>query len=422
MQSKNLETNTIHAGKMRDAQHGALSTPIYQTSTFVFDSVQQGSNRFLGEEEGFIYGRLGNPTIRELEQKMAILEGAEDGAAFGSGMGAISSVLLANLKKGDHMIASAALYGCTFALLNHKFGDLGIEVSFVDMTELAEIKAAIKANTKLIFLETPVNPNLVVFDIKAIATIAKDNEILSIIDNTFMSPVLQQPIALGVDLVVHSATKFLNGHGDVVAGIAVGSADQIQNIKLTTLKDMGAVMSPNDAWLIIRGLKTLHLRVERHCQNAQTVAEYLDTHSAIKEVYYPGLPSHQGYKFIGQQMKAGGGVIAFELDSDFEFALEFMNSLKMCVIAVSLGDAETLIQHPASMTHSPYTDEERREAGITDTLVRIAVGLEHVDDIITDLDQAFKHATANRKQKQTNLKPTSQGLNIDKLCNYSEKV
>jgi methionine-gamma-lyase len=387
--SKHLETNTIHAGKMHDAQHGALSTPIYQTSTFVFDNVQQGSNRFLGEEQGYIYGRLGNPTVRELEIKMATLEGTEDAAAFGSGMGAISSVLLANLNKGDHIIASSALYGCSFALLNHKFADLGIEVTFVDMSIESEVRAAIQENTKVMFLETPVNPNLVVFDLLMLASIAKENQLVSVIDNTFMSPVLQNPVKFGFDIVVHSATKYLNGHGDVVAGIACGSADQIQNIKLTTLKDMGAVISPNDAWLIIRGLKTLHLRVERHCQNAQKVAEFLEGNSAVKEVYYPGLASHSGNKFIGNQMKAGGGVIAFELNGEFAQAIEFMNALKMCVIAVSLGDAETLIQHPASMTHSPYTDEERREAGITDTLVRIAVGLEHVDDIIADLQQAF---------------------------------
>lgn len=387
--SKNLETNTIHAGKIRDSEHGALATPIYQTSTFVFDNVQQGSNRFLGEEAGYIYGRLGNPTIRELEQKMAVLEGAEDAAAFGSGMGAISSALLANLKTGDHMIASSSMYGCTFALLNHKFSELGIEVSFVDMTNEQEVRSAVKSNTRLIFLETPVNPNLVVFDIKMLAKIARENGLVSIIDNTFMSPVLQQPISMGIDLVVHSATKFLNGHGDVVAGIVCGNNEQIENIKLTTLKDMGAIMSPNDAWLIIRGLKTLHLRVERHCQNAQRVAEFLDNHQAVGDVYYPGLPSHPGYQFIGSQMKAGGGVVAFELKGDLSQAIKFMNSLQMCVIAVSLGDAETLVQHPASMTHSPYSDEERRSAGITDTLIRIAVGLEHIEDIIEDLEQGL---------------------------------
>jgi methionine-gamma-lyase len=239
----------------------------------------------------------------------------------------------------------------------------------------------------------------VVFDLVMLASIAKENQLVSVIDNTFMSPVLQNPVKFGFDIVVHSATKYLNGHGDVVAGIACGSADQIQNIKLTTLKDMGAVISPNDAWLIIRGLKTLHLRVERHCQNAQKVAEFLEGNSAVKEVYYPGLASHSGNKFIGNQMKAGGGVIAFELNGEFAQAIEFMNALKMCVIAVSLGDAETLIQHPASMTHSPYTDEERREAGITDTLVRIAVGLEHVDDIIADLQQAFDQTSKESANK-----------------------
>lgn len=402
--SKHIETNTIHAGKMRDSQHGALSTPIYQTSTFVFDNVQQGSNRFMGEEQGFIYGRLGNPTVRELELRMATLEGTEDAAAFGSGMGAISSVLLANLNTGDHLVASSALYGCTFALLNHKFKDLGIEVSFVDMNNQKETRAAIKENTKVIFLETPVNPNLVVFDLKMLAGIAKEHGLVSVIDNTFMSPVLQHPIDFGFDIIVHSATKYLNGHGDVVAGIACGSAEQIQNIKLTTLKDMGAVISPHDAWLIIRGLKTLHLRVERHCQNAQEVAEYLESNEAVSDVYYPGLASHSGYRFIGNQMKAGGGVIAFELKGQFEQAIQFMNSLKMCVIAVSLGDAETLIQHPASMTHSPYTQEERIDAGITDTLVRIAVGLEHIEDIIADLQQAFDAVYTSEKTTSAVIK------------------
>ncbi len=397
--SKHLETNTIHAGKMHDAQHGALSTPIYQTATFIFDDVQQGSNRFLGEEQGYIYGRLGNPTVRELEVKMATLEGTEDAAAFGSGMGAVSSVLLANLNKGDHIVASSALYGCSFALINHKFADLGIEATFVDMTNQTEVEEAIKPNTKVIYLETPVNPNLVVFDLEMLAKIAKTHQLVSIIDNTFMSPVLQNPAKYGFDLIVHSATKYLNGHGDVVAGIACGSADQIQNIKLTTLKDMGAVISPNDAWLIIRGLKTLHLRVERHCQNAQKVAEFLESNHAVREVYYPGLSSHMGNRFIGSQMKAGGGVIAFELNADFEQAVQFMNSLQMCVIAVSLGDAETLIQHPASMTHSTYSVEEREKAGITDTLIRIAVGLEHVDDIIADLQQALNLINKNHANK-----------------------
>ncbi len=387
--SNHLETNTIHAGKIKDTQFGALSTPIYQTSTYVFDNVQQGAARFMGEEEGFIYGRLGNPTVRELEMRMASLELTEDAAAFGSGMGAVSATLLANLKKGDHVVSSAALYGCTFALLNHKFSDFGIEVTFVDMTNELAVRNAIKENTKVIYFETPINPNLVVIDIQMVADLAQEHNLISIVDNTFMSPALQNPAKFGIDLIIHSATKYLNGHGDVIAGITCGSAEQIQNIKLTTLKDMGAVISPNDAWLIIRGLKTLSVRVERHCSNAQTVAEYLDQHPRVKVVNYPGLPSHQGFPLIGKQMRSGGGVMAFEIDGCFDDAVEFMNSLKMCAIAVSLGDAESLIQHPASMTHSPYTPEERASAGISETLVRLSVGLEHVDDIIADLSQAF---------------------------------
>ena len=389
IRSKHLETNTIHAGKLRDSQFGALSTPIYQTSTFIFDNVEQGAARFMGDETGFIYGRLGNPTVRELELRMAALESTEDAAAFGSGMGAVSATLLANLKKGEHVVASAALYGCTFALMNHKFSDMGIEVSFVDMTNEDAVRAAIKDNTKVIYLETPVNPNMVVIDLNMIANIAKENELISIVDNTFMSPALQNPAEFGIDLIIHSATKYLNGHGDVIAGITCGSQKQIENIKLTTLKDMGAVMSPNDAWLIIRGLKTLSVRVERHCENAQKVAEYLEDHSSIKIVNYPGLKSHQGYPLIGKQMRAAGGIIAFEIDGSFDDAVAFMNSLKLCAIAVSLGDAETLIQHPASMTHSPYEPEERAKAGISETLIRLSVGLENVEDIIDDLAQAL---------------------------------
>ncbi|NVK21633.1 MAG: methionine gamma-lyase [Kangiellaceae bacterium] len=386
----NLETKAIHAGRVGDPSFGSLATPIHQTSTFVFDNVQQGANRFAGEEAGYIYSRLGNPTVRELEQRMAALENTEDAAAFGSGMGAVSATLLANLQKGDHLVASAALYGCTFALINHKFAQFGIEVTFVDITNAEEVEAAIQENTKLIYFETPINPNLVCVNMAEISRVAKKHNLLTVMDNTFMSPVLQQPSNYGMNLIIHSATKYLNGHGDVIAGIVCGGAEQIENIKLTTLKDMGAVMSPNDAWLITRGLKTLSVRVERHCDNAEKVADFLDNHSGIKQVYYPGLKHHPANHLVGTQMKRAGGVIAFEVDGSFDDAVRFMNNLKMCRIAVSLGDAETLIQHPASMTHSPYTPEERAAAGISETLIRISVGLEHVDDIIEDLEQALK--------------------------------
>ncbi|WP_077339510.1 methionine gamma-lyase [Pseudocolwellia agarivorans] len=395
--SKYVETQAIHSGRINDEQFGSLATPLYQTSTFTFKNAEQGANRFSGEEEGYIYTRLGNPTTRQLEMRLAAMEGTEDAAATSTGMGAVSAALLANLVCGDHLIASKALYGCSFALINHQLTKFGISVTFVDMEEPNNIKAAITENTKLIFLETPINPNLIVLDLEKICAIAKDNNLLSIIDNTFLTPVLQQPAKFGADLIVHSATKYLNGHGDVVAGIVCGSFEMINNIKMTVLKDIGATISPHDAWLIIRGLKTLPIRIERHCKNAQLIAEFLEKHPMISQVYYPGLPSHSGYKFIDKQMKAAGGVIAFELKGNINSGAFFINHMQLFSIAVSLGDAESLIQHPASMTHSPYTPEEREAAGISDSLIRISVGLEHVNDLISDLKQAlYKVETYNK--------------------------
>lgn len=381
-------TQVIHGGHEREA-FGALVTPLYQSATFVFESAQQGGERFAGNEPGYIYTRLGNPTTAELERKMAILEGAEAAAATASGMGAVSAALLANLQMGDHLVASNAVYGCTYALMTTQFARFGIEVSLVDFSSVTEIEAAIKSNTKVIFCETPVNPHLQVFDLAAIANIAKRHQLVSIVDNTFMTPLLQRPLDFGIDLVVHSATKYLNGHGDVIAGIVCGSEEQLHKVKYEILKDIGAVISPHDAWLILRGLKTLDVRLQRHCDSAQRVAEFLAEHPSITRVYYPGLKSHQGHKFIGQQMKRAGGVIAFELAANLEEAMAFVGYLKLFSIAVSLGDAESLIQHPASMTHSPYTPEARAAAGIGDNLLRISIGLEDCDDIIADLNQAL---------------------------------
>lgn len=387
--SNNIETQAIHAGRIHDEQFGSLSTPLYQTSTFIFDNAQQGANRFAGEEEGFIYSRLGNPTTRQLEQRVAAMEGMEDAAATATGMGAVSGALLANLSAGDHLISSKAVYGCSFALMNHQLTRWGIEVTFVDMSNMAEVEAAIKPNTKVIFLETPVNPNLEVYDLASLGKIAQKHNLISIVDNTFLSPVLQQPKKFGIDIVIHSATKYLNGHGDVVAGIICGTSDMIMHIKMTVLKDIGATISPHDAWLIMRGLKTLPVRMERHCSNAQKIAEFLENHDKVSCVYYPGLKSHSGYKYIGEQMKAGGGVIAFEITSDLAGGSDFINRMSLFSIAVSLGDAESLIQHPASMTHSPYSPEEREAAGISDSLIRISVGLENVDDLIEDLSESL---------------------------------
>lgn len=396
--SKHIETQAIHAGRINDEQFGSLATPLYQTSTFIFDDANQGAQRFAGEQEGFIYSRLGNPTTRQLEQRVAAMEGMEDAAATATGMGAVSGALLANLSCGDHIISSKAVYGCSFALISHMLTKFGIEVSFVDMEEPENIKKEIRPNTKIIFLETPINPNLVVLDLEKILTIAKENDIISVVDNTFLTPFLQQPAKMGADIIIHSATKYLNGHGDVVAGIICGSKEMIQHIKLTALKDIGATMSPHDAWLILRGIKTLPIRMERHCNNAQQIAEFLEAHEKVAKVYYPGLKSHPGNKFIGNQMKGAGGVIAFEINGDIAEGEAFINRMKLFSIAVSLGDAESLIQHPASMTHSPYTPEEREAAGISDSLIRISVGLENSEDLMNDLQQSLAEIQSTDQQ------------------------
>jgi methionine-gamma-lyase len=387
--SNHPDTLCIHAGKVGDQQFGSLATPLYQTSTFVFENAEQGAARFAGEQAGYIYTRLGNPTTREFEQRMAALEGMEDAAATATGMGAVAAATMAFLQQGDHLIASKAIYGCSFALFHHQFARYGIEVSFVDLTDAHALRQALRPNTKMLFAETPINPNLVVLDLAMIAAFCQQHQLISVIDNTFLTPLLQQPAQFGIDIIVHSATKYLNGHGDVVAGVIVSNAERINTIKLTTLKDMGATMSPHDAWLIIRGMKTLSVRMQRHCENAQRVAEFLQAHPAVAAVYYPGLPSHPGYQFLGRQMRGAGGVLAFELQGSLDDGRFFINQCQLLSIAVSLGDAESLIQHPASMTHSPYTAEQRQQAGISDGLIRVSVGLEHVEDIIADLEQAL---------------------------------
>ncbi|ABE55801.1 Methionine gamma-lyase [Shewanella denitrificans OS217] len=381
-------TVAIHGGHQREA-FGALVTPLYQSATFAFETAEQGGARFAGDEPGYIYTRLGNPTTAELERKMALLEGADDAAATASGMAAVSAALLTHLEQGDHLIASKAVYGCTYALITTQLSRYGISTSLVDFSDMQAVEAAIKPNTRVLFCETPVNPHLQVFDLDAMAKVAKKHGLISIVDNTFMTPLLQKPLAMGIDMVIHSATKYLNGHGDVIAGIVCGNSEHMHKLRYEILKDFGGVMSPHDAWLILRGLKTLDVRLARHCDNAEILANYLVEHKAFSQVFYPGLSTHQGHAFIGKQMKRAGGVIAFELKGDKQDAINFVNRLKLFTIAVSLGDAESLIQHPASMTHSPYTLEARMEAGITDNLLRISVGLEDVQDLIADIEQAL---------------------------------
>lgn len=387
-----FSTLAIHGGHVGDKQFGSLATPIYQTSTFVFDSAEQGGKRFAGEESGYVYSRLGNPTCSEAEDKIALLEGGEAAVSTASGMGAISAALWSALKAGDHLVASDTLYGCTFALLNHGLTRFGIDVTFVDATNVENVKKALKPNTKVVYLETPANPTLKINDIKKISTVTHENnkDCLVFVDNTFCTPYLQKPLELGADVVVHSATKYLNGHGDVIAGFAIGKKEFIDQVKFFGLKDMtGAVLSPFNAYLIIRGMKTLPIRMEKHCENAMKVAKFLESHSAVSKVYYPGLESFKYYDLAKSQMKLPGAMISFELNGGVAEGALVMNSLKLAKLAVSLGDAETLIEHPASMTHSPYSPEERHAAGISDGLVRLSVGLEDAEDIIDDLKQAL---------------------------------
>ena len=386
-----LGTTAIHAGTLKNL-YGTLAMPIYQTSTFIFDSAEQGGRRFALEEAGYIYTRLGNPTTTVLEDKIAALEEGEAAVATSSGMGAISSTLWTVLKAGDHIVTDKTLYGCTFALMCHGLTRFGIDVTFVDTSNLDEVKNAMKENTRVVYLETPANPNLKIVDIEALAKLAHTNpNTLVIVDNTFATPYMQKPLTLGADIVVHSVTKYINGHGDVIAGLVITNKALADQIRFVGLKDMtGAVLGPQDAYYIIRGMKTFEIRMERHCKNARKVVEFLNNHPKIEKVYYPGLETHPGYEIAKKQMKDFGAMISFELKGGFEAGKTLLNSLKLCSLAVSLGDTETLIQHPASMTHSPYTKEEREAAGITDGLVRLSVGLENVEDIIADLEQGLQ--------------------------------
>lgn len=390
MKNKGFSTRAVHAG-YRKNEMGALATPIYQTSTFIFDNAQQGGRRFAGEEEGYIYSRLGNPTNSQVEDKIANLEGGEAAVSSASGMGAITSVIWSQVSSGDHIVAAKTLYGCTFAYLTHGLERFGVELTLVDMENPENVRKAMKENTKVVYLESPANPNMTIVDIGEVSRIAHEvPDCMVVVDNTYCSPYIQRPLELGADVVVHSATKYLNGHGDVIAGFAVGSQEFIERVRFFGIKDMtGASLSPFDAYLINRGMKTLGIRMEKHCENAQKVAEFLEGHQAVEKVLYPGLESFPQYQLAKSQMSLPGAMIAFTLKDGLHAGVDLMNSVKLCTLAVSLGDTETLIQHPASMTHSTYTEEERVKSGIEDGLVRLSVGLEDVEDIIEDLGTAL---------------------------------
>jgi methionine-gamma-lyase len=381
-----FSTRAIHHGYDAQDHQGSLNPPVYLTSTFAFDSAEAGGAMFAGEAEGHFYSRISNPTLDQLEQRIACLEGAEAGLATASGMGAITSVFWSFIEAGDEVIIDKTLYGCTFAFLKHGLGRFGIQVTPVDMTDPSNLVAAISDRTKIVYFETPANPNNRLVDIAAIAEIGHRVGARVIVDNTYATPVLTRPIELGADIVVHSATKYLGGHGDLIAGLIVGSQEDMTRVRLVGLKDMtGSVMSPFTAMLIMRGIKTLEVRVERHCHSALKVAQALEAHPAVSCVHYPGLESFAQADLAQRQMSAFGGMIPFEVKGGKPGGIALMNRLQLIQRAVSLGDAESLIQHPASMTHSTYTPEERAKHGIGEGLVRLSVGLETVDDIIDDL-------------------------------------
>lgn len=387
---KGFATRAIHHGYNPQDHDGALTPPIHMTSTFAFEDAEAGGEMFAGEREGYFYSRIANPTCVLLEKRMATLEAGEAGLATASGMGAITSVFWSLISSGDEVIVDKTLYGCTFAFLTHGLTRFGVKVTVVDMTDPANLQDAINDQTKVVYFETPANPNNRLIDIAQISNITHQVNAKVVVDNTYATPVLTRPLEHGADIVVHSATKYLGGHGDLVAGMVIGSDEDIANIRLVGVKDMtGAVMAPMTAMLVMRGLKTLSLRVAQHCKSATQIAAALEQHPAVVKVYHPSLDSFEQKALAMRQMSDFGGMVPFEVVGGKEGGIAFMNRLSMIQRAVSLGDAESLIQHPASMTHSPYTPEERAHHGIGEGLIRLSVGLENVEDILADLMAAL---------------------------------
>jgi methionine-gamma-lyase len=390
MDTKDLKftSKLIHGGGYKN-KLGAVNVPIYQSSTFEFETAEEGARCFNGESNGYIYTRLGNPTIQVLEKTVADLEKGFGGIATSSGMGAVSTIYMALLNKGDHIVSSDAVYGPSRGLMEDHFSRFGVESTYVNTSNLDEIKKAIKPNTKVLYIETPANPTISITDLKACSEIAKKHNLLLVVDNTFSSPYLQRPIEFGADVVFHSVTKFINGHADVVGGIIIAKEEALYKKLRSMMISMGCNMDPHQAYLVIRGLKTLSIRVERAQQNAMKIAEWLEKHPKVEWIKYPGLKSHPQYEIGKKQMDGFGSMISFGLKGGLEAGRTLMNNVNLAILAVSLGGVETLIEHPASMTHSKVSQEDKRKAGISDGLVRYAVGIEDVEDLIADLDQAL---------------------------------
>jgi methionine-gamma-lyase len=391
METKKLGINSklIHAGHHADAT-GAVNVPIYQSSTFAFRSAAHGAALFAGQDEGFIYTRLGNPTIRALEENVAELEQGCGAIATSSGMGAVSTLYMATLGAGAHVVSTASVYGPSRVILEKEFSRFGVEASFVNTSELGQVRAAIRPNTKLVYIETPSNPTMQVTDIAAVADIAHEHGCPLAVDNTFASPYLQTPLTLGADISLHSVTKFINGHADVVGGLLIAKTPEVFKRLRTMMIAMGCNMDPHQAYLVLRGLKTLGIRVERAQENAMRVARWLEQRPEIESVRYIGLTSHPQHAIAARQMSGFGSMISFDLKGGLDAGRQLMDHVKVATLAVSLGGVETLIEHPASMTHASMSPQDRRDAGFTDGLVRYSVGIEDVEDLIADLQQALE--------------------------------
>lgn len=385
-----FNTRAIHEGYDPMEEQGALIQPIYMTSTYAFESAESAARIMAGEEPGYVYGRTKNPTQALLETRLASLEGAEAAVATGSGMGAISSLFWSLLRPGDELLAHHTLYGNSYALISQALPEFGIKVKLVDMTDLSKVGDALSPSVKMLYCETPANPNLDLIDLQGLAALAKTVGALSVVDNTFCSPATQRPLELGIDMTIHSMTKFLGGHGDLLAGALVGPQEVINKVRMTGLRYLtGATIAPLTAYLVMRGIKTLGLRMERHSTNAQALAELLADHPKVAAVRYPGLASHPGHEIAKRQMSRFGGLLAFELKGGKAAGQKLMDSLQLATRAVSLGDCETLIQHPASMTHAQYSRQELLDAGMSEGLIRLSTGLEDIEDILEDFEQAL---------------------------------
>jgi methionine-gamma-lyase len=389
MSKRSIYTRTVHAGEDHSQHFGALSVPIYPASVYAFSDADEGAAIHNEEKEGYYYGRLGNPTQDALEAAMVDLEGAESALALASGMAAISAAVLTLVKSGEHIVAPESMYSTTTNLLHHLRERFQIATSFIDATEAKNYEAAIKPTTRLFWIETPTNPLVNITDIETVTSVARENGIATVADNTFATPFNQRPLDLGVDAVIHSATKYLGGHSDLTAGVLAGSSEIVDAARHGASKFYGGNIAPQVAWLVLRGIKTLGLRMERHNANASMIANVLGDHPKIAAVHYPGLASHKNHDIAKSQMPGGfGGMIGFDLGSA-RAGKTFANNVRLCTLATSLGGVETILQHSASMTHAALSSEERVKAGVTDGLIRLSVGIEDVNDLIEDITQAL---------------------------------